>query len=265
VGLALLSVFAAFSLFPAVFAPYGPKEMFDSWQQPSQAHLLGTNDMGYDIFSELVFAASATLSVGVAAALAALVIGTTSGLLAVCASPVWAELFSLLITVFLQIPMLPAAIVITAFLGPGRLNIVITISLLGWCATARTVRSQAASLMKSGFVETLRILGLSRGRIIFFHLLPNLREVVLARYIMSVSACMMTEASLSFMGLGDPVHVTWGGMINFAFRRGGFSRGAANWFLAPGLCVTLCVLAFYCLNWYGEQRSRIVEGGTYLD
>jgi peptide/nickel transport system permease protein len=223
--------------------------------------------MGYDIFSELVFAASSTLSAGIAAACISLAAGTIIGLLAGYAPRRRAEIFNIIITVFLQIPMLPAAIVIAAFLGPGRGNIIFTIALLGWCPTARAVRARTMQLKQSGFVEALKILDIPRFRILFHHLLPNLREVVFARYIMSVSSCIMMEASLSFIGLGDTVRVTWGGMINFAFKRGGFVKGAFNWFLAPGVCITLCVLAFYCINVFFEERASTVDGPgqSYLD
>jgi peptide/nickel transport system permease protein len=260
-------LFLAFSLFPEHIAPYSPKEMFKSWQGISQAHPLGTNDMGYDIFSELVLAASSTLTAGISAAFIALVIGTVMGLLSGYAARGWNECFNIIITVFLQIPMLPMAIVLAAFLGPGTRNIIITIALLGWCSTARAVRARTMQLKQGSFVESLRILNFSECRIIFFHVMPNLREIVFARYIMSVSNCMMMEASLSFMGLGDATKLTWGGMINFAFKRGGFVKGAFNWFLAPGICITLCVLAFYCINIFFEKRASLVEGEnkSYLD
>jgi peptide/nickel transport system permease protein len=267
IGAAIMAFFLALSLFPSRIAPYGPKDMFQSWQGISPAHPLGTNDMGYDIFSELVFAASSTLSAGIAAAFISLIAGTVIGLLAGYAPRRRAEIFNIIITIFLQIPMLPAAIVIAAFLGPGRGNIILTIALLGWCPTARAVRAKTMQLKQSGFVEALKILDIPHFSILFRHLLPNLQEVVFARYIMSVSSCIMMEASLSFIGLGDTVRVTWGGMINFAFKRGGFVKGAFNWFLAPGLCITLCVLAFYCINVFFEERASTVDGPgqSYLD
>ena len=265
-GAAILGAFILFSVAPVLVAPYGVKEMFRAWQPISQAHFLGTNDMGFDIFSEIIFAARNTLITGIAAAAISLVLGTAIGLWAGYASKWEAEIAGGIINVFLLIPMLPAAIVVAAFLGPALRNIILVIAILGWCATARAVRARTAHLKQSAFVESLVILQIPRTRILFRHILPNLREIILARYILSVSTCMMIEAALSFIGLGDPSSVTWGRMVNLAYRNGGFARGAYNWFLAPGICIMLCALSFYLINYYFENRSAGVSGGqSYLE
>jgi peptide/nickel transport system permease protein len=261
VGLLLLLMFAAFSLFPNVIAPYEVKEMFRAWLKPSADHLLGTNDMGYDIFTELVHAARNTLMVGLTAAVISLGIGTSIGILAGYLKGTAGEVLSGVINVFLLIPMLPAAIVAASFLGAGMEKIALVISLLGWCSTARAVRTRTVQLRQTPFVEQLIILQIPNRKILLRHILPNLADVALARGILSVSACMMTESALSFIGLGDPSSVTWGGMVNFAYRNGGFARGALNWFLAPGLCITLCALAFRLVCGYAEFRSGVIRNG----
>ena len=119
IGMALMSVFVAFSLFPSLFAPYHPKEMFAAWQGVSAAHLLGTNDIGYDIFSELVYASSTTLIVGITAALVSLLIGSAIGIMAGFLSGWKGEILDGIVNVFLLIPMLPMAIVVAAYLGRG--------------------------------------------------------------------------------------------------------------------------------------------------
>jgi peptide/nickel transport system permease protein len=267
-GAVLLLLFAAFSLFPAQIAPYGVKEMFPAFLPPSKTHFLGTNDMGYDIFTELVQAAGATLAVGIIAAAASLVTGTAIGLLAGYLPGAPGEAAGGFINVFLLIPMLPAAIVAAAFLGAGILKIALVIALLGWCPTARVVRARTAQLKQTGFVESLVILQIPKTKILAGHILPNLSEIIRARFILSVSNCMMTEAALSFIGLGDPSRVTWGGMVNLAYRNGGFARGALNWFFAPGLCITLCSLAFMLIGRFLECRAESVRGGgnrSYLE
>lgn len=265
-GLALLGAFVAFALLPDIFAPYGPKEMFRAWQPPSVAHILGTNDLGYDIFSELVYASRSTLMIGLAAACISLGIGTALGLAAGYFSGWKGEAASGMIQVFLMIPMLPMAVVIAAFAGTETRNIILIIAVLGWCATARTVRARTMQLKQTLFVESLLILGISKWRIMTRHILPNLREVILSRYIMTVARCITLEATLSFLGMGDPTEVTWGRMINIAYRRGGFTRGAYNWLLSPGLCIALVVIAIYCINQYFEAKSNEVSGAqSYLD
>ena len=265
-GIALMGIFVSFALFPDAFAPYGTKEMWQAWQPPGADHILGTNDMGYDIFSELVFSARSTLAIGLAAALISLLVGSSIGL-AAGYLPGWkGEIAGGVIQVFLMIPMLPMAIVIAAFLGTETRNIIIIIAALGWCATARTVRVRTMQLKQSSFVESLVILGISKWQIMTRHILPNLREVILSRYIMTVAQAIMLEATLSFLGMGNPTEVTWGRMINIAYKRGGFTRGAYNWLVSPGICIALIVIAFYCINQYLEAHSSEVSGvQSYMD
>lgn len=265
-GIAILIIFGAFALFPELFAPYGAKEMSQAWLPPGGDHLLGTNDLGYDILSELIFASRSTLIIGLAAACISLLIGSAVGVSAGYL-PGWrGELADGIIQVFLMIPLLPMAIVIGAFAGTDTKTIILIIAVLGWSATARTVRVRTMQLKQTPFVESLVILGISRWQIMIRHILPNLWEVILSRYIMTVAQCIMLEATLSFLGMGDPTAVTWGRMINIAFKRGGFTRGAYNWLVVPGICIALVVIGFYCINQYFEAKSREVSGEqSYLD
>lgn len=259
-GVLLLVIFGAFSLVPQQLAPYALGEMFRPWQPPGQSHLLGTNDMGYDLLTELIYAARTTLTVGLAAAAVSLGLGSLLGLLSGWLQGWIGELLDLLTNVFLLVPLLPAAIVAAALLGPGTSNLILVIGLLGWCGTARAVRAEVQKLRRSPFVESLLLLNLPEWRILWYHLLPNLTPVLSSRFVLSVSACVMTEATLSFLGLGDPTRPTWGGMISMAYQRGGFARGAVHWFLAPGLCIALTTLAFGMIGHYFEAKGRMVEG-----
>jgi len=266
-GTAIMIIFILWSFLPGIFSPYNPKEMFSPWLPMSWFHLLGTNDMGYDIFSEVIYAASRTLLAGFCAAFVSLIIGTTLGTLSGYLEGWASEGLDFIINIFLIIPALPMIIVVAAFMGPGTFNIILVIALLGWCPTARAVRAKTRQIKHSSFVEALFISGIPESQIVLKHIIPNLSDVVFAKYIMSVASCMLMEATVSFMGLGDPTHVTWGSMINFAFSRGGFSRGALNWYLPPGICITLCVLSFYYINNYFEAKSKVVinEDQSYMD
>ena len=258
-GLFILAVFTLFSIFPQLFAPYFPKEIFTPWQSPSFIHLLGTNDMGFDIFTEIVYATKNTLIIGITSALISLSLGSIIGILAGYTTGISRHFFDGLIQVVLMIPMLPLAIVIAAVVGPSPLNTILVIALLGWGQTAKAVRAKTIELKQSSFVEALVILDISNTQIMRKHIFPNLLEVVLAKYIMSVASCIMLESTLSFIGLGSTVDVTWGTMINLAYQRGGFLRGAYNWLLTPGLCITLCILAFYFINLYFEHTKDMVS------
>lgn len=265
-GIIIMCVFAVFAIFPESVAPYNPETVFEPYQPCSSEHLLGTNNLGRDILSETIYAARSTLAVGLLAALISLVVGTVIGLLAGYLGSIAGEAVNGIINFFLLIPMLPLAIVLAAYLGAGWQNVVLTISLLGWCSTARAVRARTMQLKKMPFTEIMRGLGYSKARILFGHIMPNLREVVVAKYITSVASCILLESTLGFLGLGNVTDITWGGMINLAYKHGGFAMGAYNWFIAPGVCIMLLVLAFYMINYFLEKRADAVKGGSgYLD
>lgn len=263
-GIVILLIFLLWALFPEVFANHDIKQSFRPYQMPCRENWLGTNDLGYDIYSELIYAAATTLTVGMTAALISILIGSVIGLFAGFQTGALGSFLNGIINVFLLIPMLPLIVICSAFFGQSLRNIILIIALLGWCSTARAVRAKVRQLKESGFVESLIILGISKRRILFRHILPNVTEVISARYILSVASCMLTESSVSFMGLGDPTAVTWGGMINVAFKRGGFVRGMIHWYLPPGLCITFCSLAFFLLNQYFTSRNNKVNV-SYLD
>lgn len=209
-------------------------------------------------------AASTTLMVGFSAALISIVIGSVMGLLSGYLNGVVGEIFNGIINIFLLIPMLPLIVVLSAYFGAANKNIILIIALMGWCPTARAVRARVKQLKQMPFVEALIILGIPHRDIIFKHILPNIAEVVSARYILTVASCMLTEAAVSFLGLGDPVQVTWGGMVNSAFRSGGFVRGLILWYMAPGCCIMLCTLAFFMINQYLDSRTKLLSS-NYLD
>lgn len=261
-GLSLLAALALMALLPGLLAPHSPTEMFAPWRLPEQSHPLGTNDMGYDILSELIYAAAPTLTVGFGAALLSLGVGVTMGLAAGLGRGFWARLADVAIQMGLLVPLLPAAIVVAAVAGSGTGTLVLTIGLLGWGGTARAVRAGATALRQADFFTALQLLGLSRWRILRCHLLPNLSPVVTARLVLSVASCIMTEATLSFIGLGDPTRATWGGMISLAYNRGGLLRGATGWFLAPGLCITAAALGCYLVSNHLAAGRRQISGDT---
>lgn len=208
IGAFIMAVFAIWTFFPQMVSPYSPKQMFEPWMPMNTEHWLGTNDMGYDIMSELIYAAKTTMTVGITAALISLVVGVIVGVAAGYFEGWIGEVIDGIINVFLLIPMLPMTIILAAYLGTGVQNVILSISLLGWCSTARAVRAKTKQIKHSAFVESLQVLGMSKRLIMFKHILPNVSDVIWAKYILAVGQCMLTEASVSFMGLGDTTHVT---------------------------------------------------------
>lgn len=264
VGCLLLFVFLLAAVAPSAFAPYSPSDTFDAWLPSSSGHILGTDDAGADVFTSLVYATGRTLLTGVASAALALALGVLVGLAAGSGGVIGA-LANGVINLFAMIPKLPATIVIAAFAGGGLAETVIVIAVFGWVTTARAVRAKVLHIKYRPFADALTAAGYSPARIAFRHIIPNTGEVILTRYITTLAGCIMTEATLSFLGLGSVSSPTWGTMINLAYRRGGFAMEAYGWLLAPGAAIMLLALAFWCLWYFAEHRSRDVSGKSYAD
>lgn len=259
-GIAIIAVFVLFAVLPSAIAPYEPAYSFENFLPCSKLHLLGTNNLGYDVFSQIVYAARPTLVIGFFSAFISLCIGTLVGMMAGYLDGIFSEAVNGVINFFVLIPMLPLAIVLGAYFGGGELNMIVVIALLGWCGTARAVRAKVMQIKTSPFIESAKGLGYGRIRILFKHILPNVLDVALARYITSVASCILIEATLSFLGVGSIQNITWGIMINYAYKYGGLTRGAYNWLLSPGICIMLLELAFYFINHFAEVRAHSVKG-----
>jgi peptide/nickel transport system permease protein len=158
--------------------------------------------------------------------------------------------------IVLIIPALPLMIILAAHTSPSIWNIIIVIGALWWTSTARVVRSRVLQLREMPFVEAARSLGAGDGYIVFKHILPNTLQVILAKFILAVAGAMLTEASLSFLGLGDPLQKSWGMMLNYAFSRGGFINGYWWWYLPPGICISLAVLSFVLIGFGLEEQDQ---------
>ena len=258
IGLALLAVFLLAAIVPGVLTPYGPKELFARWLPSGGAHLLGTNAMGYDIFTELVYGARQTLLAGVLSSVLALALGALIGILSTFRG--WlGGAFNALIQIFILLPKLIALIVLAAFFGSSTAHLVVLIAAFSWAGTARAVRAKVLQLRTQTFIEVCRIQGYSRAHIALRHILPNLSDVLLSRFLLSINSCIMMESTLSFLGLGDLYRPTWGTMVSFAYKRGAFLRGAYAYLLAPGVCIMLLSLAFYAISLYFEARKSAIS------
>lgn len=257
VGLLLLTGFLLMASAPQFFTSYGPKEMFRPWEKPSGLHPLGTNALGYDVFTELVYGTAQTLLIGTVSSVVTLLLGALIGILAARSDGI-GSLFSGLINVFVLIPRLITLIVLSTFIGNSTGNLIWLISAFGWVGTARNVRAKVISMNQKPFIENCIIQGYSHWHIILYHLLPNLSDVLLSRFLLGVNSCIMMESTLSFLGFGDLYDPTWGTMINFAFKRGAFMRQAYAYLLMPGLCIMLLSLSFYFISLFFEGRKETI-------
>ncbi len=246
VGLLFLAVLGGVAVFAPYLSPYDPEAVVGKpFQKPSPQHPLGTNDIGQDILSELIYGARTSLLIGFTAAAIAILLGTLVGVVAGYAGG-WVDAALMrLVDVVLVIPFLPLMILLAAYLGPGLLNIIGVIAALIWARPARVIRSQVLSLRHAAYIEAAEALGASFGRVLLRHVLPGVLPLALAQFILAASSSILIESSLAFLGLGDPLRKSWGTILYYAQARGAFLTGAWLWWvLPPGLLITLSVLGF---------------------
>lgn len=232
---------------------YGTDPEIIGFSQPSLKHPLGTDFMGRDLFSQLLEGAKWGLAVGITAALASVIVGTVVGLVSGYFGGTIDTLLQRMADIVLTLPSIPLILVIGAALGRLSIwNIVILIGMLGWPSTSKVIRSQVLSLRERPFIESARVSGASDSRIIFRHIAPNVLPLSFLYMTFGVTGAILTEAALSFLGLGDPSTVSWGMMLQWCFTSGNTFR-APFWLLPPGLCITFLALSFYLIGIGTEQ------------
>lgn len=266
VGIGILFIFTIVAIFANVIAPYNPKEIiFIPWETPSLKHLFGVNSYGQDIFSQVVYGSRVTLSVGLLAGLLTSFIGVFVGLLAGYKSGRTGEILMRIVDVFLVVPTLAFMIVLAAFLPSlGIWNLIIIIGALSWLWMARSIRSQTLSEAKREYVDAAKAQGMGAMEIMFREILPNIIPVVTANMVMVITSAMLTEATLSFLGLGDPSLTSWGQMLAISFENNAIIYNAWWWMLPPGLCIATLGFSFMLignsfLDIYANDRGGAVK------
>lgn len=256
----LIGGIATVALAAPLLAPYDPAVRSGApFGRPSAAHLLGTNDVGQDLLSELIYGARISLLVGLVAALAATVIGSSVGLLAGY-SRGWVDTVLMRFAdVILALPLVPLTIVVGVFAGPGLLTQVFVISSVIWARVARELRAQVLSLRDRDDIQALRAMGAGAGYVLPRHVLPAVASLVAPQFILATKIAITLEASLAFLGLGDVTAKSWGTMLSLAHARSAFLTDAWVWWvLPPGWAIALTVLAFALIGYGLEERSRPV-------
>lgn len=247
-GLAILAIFVLMAVLAPVLADRssldvtratGPTLAGPSWRYP-----LGTDDLGRSVLALVIWGSRISLLVGLLAAFVSMVVGSALGILAGYKGRIWDAALMRFTDWFLVIPWLALAITLAAILGQSLLIIVMVIGLTSWPWTARLVRSQTLSVRERPYIERARGLGAGDWHLIRKHVLPNVFPVIFAQTILSVALAILSESTLSFIGLGDPLRVSWGAVLELAFDAGAPTLGAWWWIGAPGVCIVLVVLAF---------------------
>ncbi len=259
IGAVILIFFIVISIFGPLFFPFNPLEFGEPGnvlQPPGDSHLLGTDNLGRDIFSNLLAGGRVSLMVGLLATVISMFLGTAIGVVSGFIGSKTDMILMRLTDFFLVLPWLPLVLVLAAILGTSIWNIILVIGLTSWAGTARVVRSQTLSLKERPFIERIRSIGADDTTIIIRHILPNVFPLVFANTILITAVAILSETTLSFLGLGDTTRSSWGMMLHYAFQSGAASSGAYWFFLPPGICVVLVVLAFTFLGYAFDEMMN---------
>ncbi|MBU8598522.1 peptide ABC transporter permease [Shouchella clausii] len=254
VGLAIVVAIIVMAVFASLLAPYDPNEMnpANMLQPPvwvdggTAAHILGTDNLGRDILSRVIYGSQISLLVGIAAVAVAGFIGVTIGIVSGYYGGWVDSFFMRLVDSFLSIPNILFALVILSVFGPSVWTLIIVLGVTNWVNYARLVRGEVLSLKEREFVKAARSIGVKNGMLMFRHLLPNVLPAFIVISTLSVATTIILEASLSFLGLGiQPPDVSWGGILS-----DGRDYLATSWWLAtfPGLAITITVLGIIFLG-----------------
>jgi len=254
IGLAILVVFAIVAILAPHIAPYDPHQMYRPLEHPSSRHLLGTDNIGNDILSELIYGTRVSLFIAFVVSVISMIVGTSLGLIAGYFDKL-GFLIMRVVDVFLTIPRLPLIIVIASFIRPSVWNLISIFLIFGWLMTARIIRSEVLTLRRRYYIDATKMIGGSDCYILWRHILPNVVPLVVVQFIMEATHVILAESGLSFLGLGDPIARSWGMVLHDAFECPIIyvSDIWMWWMLPPGLCIVFTVLGLTFLGYALEE------------
>ena len=256
-GLILVCLFVLMAIFAPLLAdPRGLQEAFATgkpFDPPSLQYPLGTDAFGRSVLTLTIWGSRASLLVGFAATAMAALIGASVGLAAGFLGGRTDTVLNSVTNWFLVLPWIPLAIALASVMGGSLLTVIIVIGVTSWASTSRLVRAQALSVKQRPYVERARALGASQWRVANRHVLPNLMPIIIANTVLAVSVAILSETTLSILGLGDPSTVSWGTIIEEAFNHGAITTGAWWWLTPPGIAIILVVLGFTMCGYALEE------------
>ncbi|MFN2357471.1 MAG: ABC transporter permease [Desulfotignum sp.] len=223
---------------------------------PSLAHWLGTDNVGRDLLAQLLEGAKVAFIVGLSAAFFSIVIGTLVGMVAGYAGGLLDAFLMRTADIIMVLPSLVILLILASLFGQFNIWIIVfIIAIMRWPAVSRVIRSQTLSLKHRPFIEASRVAGASHLRIIFRHIMPNVLPLAFLYMTFRVTAAILVEAALSFLGFGDPSQVSWGMMLQWVWKSGHMFQ-APYWLIPPGVCISLLTLAFYML---GRAMDEVLD------
>lgn len=254
-GLILLVFLVLVAVFAPLLAPHNPYVLLDDLKSPpfKNGYILGTDGLGRDVLSMIIYGTRTSLIIGLMAASISAVIGTLIGAFAGFYGGKFDKFATEFMNIFIMTPTFFLILLIVAFFGSSMTNVMIVIGLTSWTGNARLMRAQAITLRERTFVKSAEVIGERKSRIVFKHIIPNGIFPIIANTTMNISSAILTEASLSFLGLGDPNIISWGQIINH-----GKSLLPASWWISTfaGLAVVITVLTFFLI---GDGLNKIIN------
>jgi peptide/nickel transport system permease protein len=253
-GIAVFFLFVTMAIFAPYIAPYKPFERcynadgtLARLEEPSRLHPFGTELYGRDILSQVIWGARPALIIGLSTAMGVILIGVNMGLIAGYYGGWTDNVLMRLTDIAWGIPFLPFIIVVLSLLGKGLGLIILAMVIIMWRTTARVIRSQVLTLKERPFVDAARISGASKLKIIYFEIAPNILPIALVNTTFSLAWAIITEASISFLGFGDPQLVSWGTIIYRAFSAQMMGK-AWWWVVPPGAAIMMLVTSVYFIG-----------------
>ena len=245
----LIVLFILAAIFAPFLTPYSFSDMdlLARLSPPSAAHLLGTDEGGRDILTRLLYGSRVSLLVGVVPTILSMIIGAALGVIAGFFGGKTDMVIMRLADIMLAFPSMLLAMVMMYMLGDGLINVFLTLALVNWASVARIVRSETLQLKNTEYVDAARVIGVSKIRIILRHILPNCVPTMIVLFTLNVPASILTESSLSFLGLGiSAPTASWGSMVSEGRN---FLMDNPVYALVPGVCVAILVIS---LNMLGD-------------
>jgi oligopeptide/dipeptide ABC transporter ATP-binding protein len=255
VGAVIVVTLVLVAIFAPVLARHRPNVASGlPYRHPSRAHPLGTDDVGHDLFSQLLYGARISLTIGVLSAVVATLLGLAVALLAGYYRGVAETVLMRIVDLTLSFPFLVLVIVLAAFFGRGLITTVVVIAAVLWARPARVLRSQVIKVREFQHVTAAKAMGASSARVLGQHVLPRVAPLAAAQFVRAANVSVLIEASLSFLGLGDANRVSWGTMLYFASARNAFLTDAWLWWIVPpGLALTTAVVGFAFMGYAVEE------------
>ena len=254
VGAVILLLMAFVAAFPGLIAPYNPQApIFPPNLGPSSKHLLGTTNIGQDVFSQLIWSTRLTLEVTLVVSAIATFVSMIIGVTAAYAGGVTDRVLTVVTDVFLIIPVLPLLILLAAYLPPGVTSLVIVLCLTSWAFQARQLRSQGLSVRSRDFLVAARVRGERPLYIILVEIVPTMTSLLAASFLALAVYVVGFAASLQFLGLGNSSELMWGTMLYNAQQSAALEAGNAWWALSPGAAVALLGAGFALLNYAFDE------------